>query len=308
MSSLRLLSRWVRPGCQASLQSELGGSWAPSRVSHRHLSATAGLKQSLVSIGTDEKNDKIRTLTLNRPPVNSLSLEFLQELIASIDELEAEAKDVELHGLIIKSSSASIFSAGLDLQEMLKPDQKRLTEFWSNLQEFWIRLYGCQLTVASAITGHAPAAGTLIACATDYRVMNANPKLTIGLNEAKFGLAAPSWLAGSFVNTIGQRQAEIALLDGTLFRPAQALEVGLLDELGNDSEETMDKCRKKLEQLGKNRSSARALSKQLVRQKPIAELRAKFKSDVEFYVGLISSDNFQQSVDTYLKSLSSKKK
>ena len=83
------------------------------------------LQNQQCSIGTDEKDDKIRTLTLNRPPVNSLSLEFLQELIASIDELEAEAKEVELHGVIIKSSSASIFSAGLDLQEMLKPDAKR---------------------------------------------------------------------------------------------------------------------------------------------------------------------------------------
>ena len=45
---------------------------------------------ALVTIGRDETDDKIRTLTLNRPPVNSLSLEFLQDLISSIDQLEAE--------------------------------------------------------------------------------------------------------------------------------------------------------------------------------------------------------------------------
>ena len=79
-------------------------------------------------------------------PFSSIySLEFLQELIGAIDELEAEAKEVELSGVIIQSSSKSVFSAGLDLQEMLKPDRARLTEFWSNLQEFWIRLYGCQV-------------------------------------------------------------------------------------------------------------------------------------------------------------------
>ena len=48
---------------------------------------------ALVTIGRDETDDKIRTLTLNRPPVNSLSLEFLQELIASIDQLEAKRVD-----------------------------------------------------------------------------------------------------------------------------------------------------------------------------------------------------------------------
>ena len=103
------------------------------------------------------------------------------------------------------------------------------------------------------------------------------------------------------------RQGEIALLDGTLFKPEQALAIGLLDELGTDSDDTLDKCRKKLAQLGKNRSAARALSKELVRQRPIAELRGKFQQDVEFYVKHISSQGFQQSVDAYLKSLSSKK-
>jgi len=274
----------------------------------RNFSSTSSVRGSLCSISTDETDPKIRTLTLNRPPVNSLSLEFLQELIGAIDELEAEAKEVELSGVIIQSSSKSVFSAGLDLQEMLKPDRARLTEFWSNLQEFWIRLYGCQLTVASAITGHAPAAGTLIACASDYRVMTSNPKLTIGLNETKFGLAAPSWLAGSFVSTIGQRQAEKALLDGTLFKPSEALAINLIDEVGEDAEDTLAKCRTHLARLGNNRASARALTKTLVRQNFIKDLRSKFDSDVEFYVDHIASEEFQHCVGTYLKSLQNKPK
>lgn len=153
-------------------------------------SMSGGQSGPLVSIAKDSTNDKVRVLTLNRPPVNSLNLELLQELIKAIDHLETEAKETELDGLIINSSSKSVFCAGLDLTEMLNPDQERLREFWRNLQEFWIRLYGCQLTVASALTGHAPAAGTLIACCSDFRVMTDNPKLTIGLNETKFGLAA----------------------------------------------------------------------------------------------------------------------
>ena len=81
--------------------------------------------EAMVKVETDPTDDKIRIMTLNRPPVNSLSLEFLAELIRNIDELEKEALETNLNGVIITSSSKSIFSAGLDLNEMLNPDKKR---------------------------------------------------------------------------------------------------------------------------------------------------------------------------------------
>ena len=57
-----------------------------------------------------------------------------------------------------------------------------------------------------------------------------------------------------------------------------------------------------------NRASARALTKTLVRQNFIKDLRSKFDSDVEFYVDHIASEEFQHCVGTYLKSLQNKPK
>ena len=77
---------------------------------------------------------------------------------------------------------------------MYQPDEARLRKFWHTLQEVWLRLYTLKVPLASAINGHAPAAGTLMATCSDYRVMvGSNPKFTMGLNEAKFGLVAPFW-------------------------------------------------------------------------------------------------------------------
>ena len=53
---------------------------------------------------------------------------------------------------------------------------------------------------------------------------------------------------------IGQRQAEKALLDGTLFKPSEALAINLIDEVGEDAEDTLAKCRTHLARLGNNRS------------------------------------------------------
>ena len=73
----------------------------------------------LVKIETNEKNG-IGLVSLNRPPVNSLSLEFINAIIESIDKCEKENR-----GLIMTSDNPSIFSAGLDLKEMHKPGEKR---------------------------------------------------------------------------------------------------------------------------------------------------------------------------------------
>ena len=86
---------------------------------------------------------------------------------------------------------------------MYQPDEARLRKFWHTLQEVWLRLYTLKVPLASAINGHAPAAGTLMATCSDYRVMvGSNPKFTMGLNEAKFGLVAPFWYASFFKKCI----------------------------------------------------------------------------------------------------------
>ena len=54
---------------------------------------------------------------------------------------------------------------------MYKPDQVRLKQFWTSLQELWMQLYGTSLAVGAAINGHSPAGGCLLAMACDYRVM-----------------------------------------------------------------------------------------------------------------------------------------
>ena len=72
-----------------------------------------------------EKENGLAIVSLNKPPVNSLGLEFMQDIITAIDTVEKDAK-----GLILTSANKSIFCAGLDLKEMYKPDETRLREFW----------------------------------------------------------------------------------------------------------------------------------------------------------------------------------
>ena len=86
------------------------------------------------------------SVQLNRPPVNSLNLEFMQSIISTLDEVEKDSK-----GMVLTSTSKSVFCAGLDLKEMYKPEEQRLRQFWSTLQELWIRLYSLKVPCASGM-------------------------------------------------------------------------------------------------------------------------------------------------------------
>ncbi|KAF4522255.1 hypothetical protein B566_EDAN009099 [Ephemera danica] len=68
---------------------------------------------------------------MQRPPVNGLNLELLQDLSSAFQQLE----DDRSRGMILTSSSSTVFSAGLDIMEMYKPNPDRVKAFWTTLQD-----------------------------------------------------------------------------------------------------------------------------------------------------------------------------
>jgi len=167
-----------------------------------------------------------------------------QAISTNLKTIEANPK---IQSVILTSSKPSIFSAGLDIQELVAPDPNRLPKFWNSMQQVCLDLYGSRLATVAALQGHAIAGGCMLAMACDYRVMYAGDCTpnnsengqsdkkkkqhipTIGLNETKLGIAAPPWMGQLMVNTIGFRPTEWALALGTLFSPKDALNIGLVD-------------------------------------------------------------------------------
>jgi enoyl-CoA hydratase/carnithine racemase len=85
------------------------------------------------------------------------------------------------------------------------------------------------MPVIFAITGHCPAGGTVLAIHGDYRVM-ARGEFRIGLNEVQVGLFPGGVIYGAFKRLVGGHAAQL-LTRGALIDPANALRMGLVDEL-----------------------------------------------------------------------------
>ena len=98
-----------------------------------------------------------------------------------------------------------------------------------------IKIYSFPKVIFSAISGHSPAGGTVIAIMTDYRIMSKG-KYFIGLNEVAVGLTMPVGIGSVFKNVLGYRMAEKMTMKGELVFPDKAQKLGLIDELFDNKE------------------------------------------------------------------------
>lgn len=256
---------------------------------------------------------------MHRKPANSLSLEMCEAISQAIRTAEA---DNQIEALVLSSGLPNgIFSAGLELTELYQPDPVRLPRFWESFQQVYLDLYGSRLSTIAAMDGHAPAAGCMLALSCDYRIMTSNPKATIGLNESQLGIVAPPWLCQQFIDTIGQRNAELALLLGTLFSPQQALDINLVDELlpsngQNDIDASLAStdtiavalAKKKAADFVRIPPKARSAAKELTRGVQIQKLLKNRGEDTDFFCSYVTEDSVQRTLGVYLEMLAKRKK
>jgi len=255
---------------------------------------------ALVDVKVDDTKG-FAVVSMNKAPVNSLSLEMIQSLSQTFSQLEKN----KCRGLILTSTLPKIFSAGLDIREMYKPEEERLRNFWFSLQGLWLQLYGSKMATVALINGHSPAGGCLLSISCDYRVM-VGGKYRIGLNETQLGIVAPFWFRDNMINTVGVRQTEMALQLGTLFSSEEALKIGLIDEVAPDLASATAQAESKLKEFLKIPGTARHLSKLSVREEALKKLVNNREADVNNFVSFAMSAPVQKGLGLYLESLSKK--
>lgn len=224
-----------------------------------------------------EHGDGIVELRLNRPPVNALN----PALVSELDQALAAVIDQGARSVVI-SGREGLFSAGLDVPELLALDESGMRRFWESLFGLLERIARSPVPIVAALTGHSPAGGTVIALFADYRVQ-AEGDFRLGLNEVQVGLVVPPVIHQALVRLIGPYPAERHLVAGDMIPAAEALELGMVDELAAPTEvieRAVDWCRA----LGRLPQHSMAATRKLCR----AELGALFEQrealDIDAFV------------------------
>lgn len=168
--------------------------------------------------------DNVAIIALDRGKSNAMNEQMLDELKKMIVSIE---QDSNIFGVIL-TGKHGFFTAGLDLIELYGYDEAQMKNFWTKFLDFIKILSSFKKPLITAISGHSPAGGCVLAICSDYRVM-AEGDYIIGLNEVPVGIIVPDSIFELYAFWIGKATAYRNLLEGKLMNPEEAKAIGLID-------------------------------------------------------------------------------
>lgn len=182
-------------------------------------------------------------LQFQRGKVNAFNQLMVDEIRTTVKEVQ---NDDAIKGLII-TGTPHFLSAGLDVVELYHYDKPAISKFMVDFIQMHIDLVEFTKPLVCAINGHAPAGGTVVAIAADYRIMVDGEKYVMGLNEIKVNIPLGKTFIDAYSFWLGKSKAYEFLLDGKLLNPKEALAEGLINELVT-AEDLLPRAEQKMKQ------------------------------------------------------------
>ncbi len=172
-----------------------------------------------------EQRDSITILRMEHGKANAVDTELFRALDTAFDQaVESDTRAIVLTG------SGRIFSAGVDLFQVLKGGTEYLREFLPVLSASVEKVFTLPLPVVAAVGGHALAGGCILAAACDRRVMS-HGKGKIGVTELAVGVPYPVMALETLRWLLPHHTVQNLVYSGRMMEAEEALACGLVDEL-----------------------------------------------------------------------------
>jgi cyclohexa-1,5-dienecarbonyl-CoA hydratase len=171
-------------------------------------------------IQTSEK-DGICYITLNRPPLNWLNIEMMDEINQYLEGL----KGAKGKKLLVISAQGKAFSVGVEVSDHLGDKAERMIETFHKMFRL---LDAIKIPSLSIINGSALGGGCELALYCDMVI--ASEKSKFGQPEIQVGVFPPI-AALIFPRIIGRKKAMELILTGETISAQEALSLGLINKV-----------------------------------------------------------------------------
>jgi len=238
----------------------------------------------------------VATLTLNRPDKrNAISFELIDDLVRALDQV---AKSDAL--VLIVTGAGKAFCSGMDLEnlkallgrtpEQNVADSRVMVQLFRSLYEF------PKVTIA-AVNGAAIAGGTGLALLCDFTL--AVPDAKFGYTEVRIGFV-PAIVSTFLLRQVGEKQARDLLLTGRIFDAAEALRLGLLNEIV-PPDNLLARARELATRLMENSPASLRATKQLLSDHARAELDTQIEAAVCENAAVRNTADFREGITSFLE-------
>src|SRR5271163_3128372 len=238
----------------------------------------------------------VATITLNRPDKrNAISFELIDDLLRALEEVEASDAIV-----LIVTGAGKAFSSGMDLDN-LKALIGRSHEQNLKDSETMVRLFRAlyefpKVTIA-AVNGAAIAGGTGLALLCDFTL--AVPDAKFGYTEVRIGFV-PAIVSTFLLRQVGEKIARDLLLTGRIFDAAEALRLGLVNEIVSP-EKLLERAGQLAGQLCENSPLSLSYTKRLLTDHARSELDTQIEAAVRENAGIRESSDFREGITSFLE-------
>jgi enoyl-CoA hydratase/carnithine racemase len=173
----------------------------------------------------EKTDDGIRVLTLDRPPVNALGFELVEDLGRAAESLR---KDEAARCLIVRSSQRH-FCAGADLKERQAMSVDEVRSFVTMLSSAVSAIATLPIPSIAAIRGAAVGGGCELALACDLRVVAEDAAM--GLRETALAILPGAGGTQRLSRIAGLARAKRWIFTAKAYSAAEALADGVADKV-----------------------------------------------------------------------------
>jgi methylglutaconyl-CoA hydratase len=238
----------------------------------------------------------IATITLNRPDKrNAISYELIEDLLTAFAEVAKSTARA-----LILTGSGKAFCSGMDLENLKAligrtPEQN--VEDSQVMARLFRTLYDFPKPTIAAVNGAAIAGGTGLATLCDFSL--AVPEAKFGYTEVRIGFV-PAIVSTFLLRQVGEKIARDLLLTGRLFDAAEALRMGLINEIVA-AEGLMNRARQLAAQLMENSPASLLYTKRLLSETAGADLDAQIEAAVRENAAIRSTADFREGISSFLE-------
>lgn len=174
-----------------------------------------------------EKKDGVAKLIINKPPLNILDIDTLEEMNQALAELRT---DDEVKVVVITGAGEKAFSAGVSVGDHLGERLPKMVEVFNKL---FISLVEVEKPTIAVVNGLALGGGCEIVAGCDMAIATESAQL--GQPEIKLGVYPPP-ASVLFPRILGRRKAFELILSGDSISAKEAEAIGLINKAVPDNE------------------------------------------------------------------------
>lgn len=238
----------------------------------------------------ERRDDGVAVVTLNNPKVNALSQALLADLHDVAVQLTADPP-----GAVVITGGDRLFAAGADISEFGGAAEGRA--IGEGFHRALNAVAAIPRFVIAAVSGYALGGGCELALACDYRI--AGERAVFGQPEILLGIIPGGGGTQRLARAVGASRAKELMVTGRQVKAAEALAIGLADEVVA-TDELMGRALALATEVARGAVLAQALVKQAVDEGLSGSLADGLALEVDLFEQVFHTDDSQIGVQSFL--------